>query len=235
MKKSLYTLFLIPLCIMSMLTIAYIFAKDEPLFFLKNIKLNGIQQLRDNDVMGRAAPFHSDSLFKVDITKMKEAIITHPFVKEVRIKRVYPFSLVIDVQEKKPSAIWADGDGQLHMLDENGEPFRGISKGDAKGLIVINAKEKNGAKSVYGQMTEWLKEGIIKEDTLSDVAYNEGNVTIYGCGCDNGVEIILGKEDQKGRLKRAVAVLEDAKRRGFLIKCIDARFERGAIIKERQG
>ena len=235
MKKSLYTLFLIPLCIISMLTIAYIFAKDEPLFFLKNIKVNGIQQLRDNDVMGRAAPFLSDSLFKVDITKMKEAIITHPFVKEVRIKRVYPFSLVIDVQEKKPSAIWADGDGQLHMLDENGEPFRGISKGDAKGLIVINAKEKSGAKSVYGQLNEWLKEGIIKEDTLSDVAYNEGNVTIDGCGCDNGVEIILGKEDQKGRLKRAVAVLEDAKRRGFLIKCIDARFERGAIIKERQG
>lgn len=235
MKKSLYTLFLIPLCVISMLTIIYIFAKDEPLFFLKNIKVNGIQQLKDNDVMGRAAPFLSDSLFKVDITKMKEAITTHPFVKEVRIKRVYPFSLVIDVQEKKPSAIWADGEGQLHMLDENGEPFRGITRGDAKGLIVINAKEKNGAKSVYGQLTEWLREGIIREDTLSDVSYNEGNITIYGCGCDNGVEIILGKEDQKGRLKRAVAVLEDAKRRGFLIKCIDARFERGAIIKERQG
>jgi cell division protein FtsQ len=235
MKKSLYTLFLIPLCIISMLTIIYIFAKDEPLFFLKNIKVKGVQQLNDHDIMGRAAPFLRDSLFKIDITKMKEAIVTHPFIKEVRIKRIYPFSLVIDVEEKKPSALWVDSEGQLHVLDENGEPFRGITKGDAKGLIVINAKEKNGAKSVYGQLNEWLREGIIKEETLSDVAYNEGNITIYGCGCDNGVEIILGKEDQKGRLKRAVAVLEDAKRRGFLIKCIDARFERGAIIKERQG
>jgi len=235
MKKSLYTLFLIPLCVISMLTIVYIFAKDEPLFFLKNIKVNGVQQLKDYDITGRAAPFLKDSLFKIDITKMKEAIISHPFVKEVRIKRVYPFSLVIDVEEKRPSALWADGEGQLHVLDENGEPFRAITKGDAKGLIVINAKEKSGAKSVYGQLNEWLREGIIKSESLSDVAYNEGNITIYGCGCDNGVEIILGKEDQKGRLKRAVAVLEDAKRRGFLIKCIDARFERGAIIKERQG
>jgi cell division septal protein FtsQ len=82
---------------------------------------------------------------------------------------------------------------------------------------------------------EWFREGIIKQESLSDIVYNEGNITIYGCGCDNGVEIILGKEDQKGRLKRAVAVLEDAKQRGFLIKSIDARFERGAIIKERQG
>jgi cell division protein FtsQ len=218
-----------------MLTIIYIFAKDEPLFFLKNIKVKGIQQLKDNDIMGRAAPFLRDSLFKIDISKMKEAIVSHPFVKEVRIKRVYPFALVIDVEEKKPSALWADSEGQLHVLDENGEPFRGIAKGDGKGLIVINAKEKSGAKSVYGQINEWFREGIIQQEALSDVAYNEGNITIYGCGCDDGVEIILGKEDQKGRLRRAVAVLEDAKRRGFLIKCIDARFERGAIIKERQG
>jgi cell division septal protein FtsQ len=88
---------------------------------------------------------------------------------------------------------------------------------------------------VYRQINEWFREGIIKKDDLSDVAYSEGNITIYGCGCDDGVEIILGKEDYTSRLKKAVAVLQDAKQRGFLIKCIDARFEKGAIIKERQG
>jgi len=235
MKKSLYTLFLIPLCLISMLTFFYVFAKDEPLFFLKNIKVNGIHHLKDHDIISRVAPFLRDSLFMVDISKMKEAIISHPFVKEVRIKRVYPFSLVIDVQEKKASALWADGEGQLHVLDENGEPFRQFTKEDTKGLIVINAKDKNGAKNAYRQINEWFREGIIKQEALSDVAYNEGNITIYGCGCDDGVEIILGKEDQKGRLKKAVVVLEDAKQRGFLIKCIDARFEKGAIIKERRG
>ncbi len=61
MKKSLYTLFLI-LCIISMLSIVYIFAKDEPLFFLKNIKVKGIQQLKDHDITGRAAPFLSGLL-----------------------------------------------------------------------------------------------------------------------------------------------------------------------------
>ncbi|OPX98685.1 MAG: cell division protein FtsQ [Syntrophorhabdus sp. PtaU1.Bin002] len=233
MKKTLYMLFLIPLCVLSMLTVIYIFAKDEPLFFLKNIKVNGVQQLREPDIMGRIAPFLSTSLFKVDIAKMREAIVSHPFVKEVRIKRVYPFSLVIDVKERKPSALWVDGEGQVHVLDESGEPYRGLTKGDVKGLFVINAREKSEAKSLYKQVNEWFQEGLIKQDVLSDIAYNEGSITMYGA--EDGVEIILGKEDQKGRLKRAVAVLEDAKKRGFLIKCIDARFERGAIIKERQG
>jgi len=233
MKKTLYMLFLIPLCALSMLTLIYIFAKDEPLFFLKNIKVNGVQQLREPDIMGRISPFLSTSLFKVDTVKMREAIVSHPFVKEVRIKRIYPFSLVIDVKERTPSALWVDGEGQVHVLDESGEPYRGLTKGDVKGLFVINAREKSEAKSLYGQVNEWFREGLIKQDALSDIAYNEGSVTLYGS--EDGVEIILGKEDQKGRLKRAVAVLEDAKKRGFLIKCIDARFERGAIIKERQG
>jgi cell division protein FtsQ len=233
MKKALYMLFLIPLCVLSMLTVIYIFAKDEPLFFLKSIKVNGVQQLREPDIMGRISPFLSTSLFKVDTAKMREAIVSHPFVKEVRIKRVFPFSLVIDVKERIPSALWVDGEGQVHVLDEFGEPYRGLTKGDGKGLFVINAREKSEAKSLYGQVNGWFREGLIKQGALSDIAYDEGNITIFGS--EGGVEIILGKEDQKGRLKKAIAVLEDAKKRGFLIKCIDARFERGAIIKERQG
>jgi cell division septal protein FtsQ len=63
--------------------------------------------------------------------------------------------------------------------------------------------------------------------------YNEGNITLFSL--NDGVEIILGKEERPERLKRAVAVLEDAKKRGLLIRCIDARFENGAIIKERKG
>ena len=73
-----------------------------------------------------------------------------------------------------------------------------------------------------------------KRDAISEVMYRDnGNMTLFSL--DDGVEIILGKEDQGERLKRAVAILDDAKKRGLLIKCIDARFERGAIVKERKG
>jgi cell division protein FtsQ len=154
-------------------------------------------------------------------------------VKEVRIKRVYPFSIVIDVKEKTPSALWVNHLGDVFVLDEYGEPFRGLTQGDKKGMFIINAKEKNDVKSVYREINSWLTEGIITKETLSDVSYNEGNITIFGL--EDGLEIILGKEDQKDRLKRAIAVLGDAKKRGLLIRCIDARFERGAIIQERKG
>jgi cell division protein FtsQ len=233
MKRILYMLFLVPVGILSMLTLIYLFSKEEPLFFLKNIKISGAAQLKEKDIMNKVSPFLRESLLKVDAAKMKEAIISHPFVREVTIKRVFPFSMVIDVKEKTPSALWVNGQGDVMVLDETGEPFRGFAKGDAKGMYIISAREKGDAKSIYREVNGWVVEGIIKKDLLSEVSYSEGNITIFGM--DDGVEIILGKEDQKKRLKRAVAVFEDARKRGLLIKCIDARFEKGAIISERKG
>jgi len=233
MKKVLSMCFIIPVCILSMLTLVYILSKEESFFFIKNIRINGNEQLKDGDIMGRITPYLKETLFSVDASKMQEAIISHPFVREVRIKRIYPFSIIIDVKEKKPSALWVNTGGEVNVLDENGEPYRQLARSDIRDMFIINAKEKTDVKSLYKEVNAWFTEGVIKKDAVSEVAYNNGNITIFGMG--DGVEIILGKEDQKERLKRAVAVLEDAKKRGLLIKCIDARFERGAIIQERKG
>ena len=233
MKKILSLFFVVPVCVLSMLITIYIFSREEPLFFIRNIKINGANQLKDGDIMGKVAPFVRENLLRVDIQKMNEVITSHPFVKGVRIKKVYPFSIVIDVEEKKPSALWVDGEGKVRVLDELGEPYKGLTGAEAKGMFLINAGEKADAKSLYREVNQWVAKGIIKKDAISEVSYNEGTVTIFGVG--DGVEIILGKDDQEGRLKRAISVLEDAKKRGLLIKCIDARFEKGAIIRERKG
>lgn len=233
MKNTLKFLFIIPLCLLSALTLVYLLGSREPLFFLKNIRINGTHQLGDTDVVGRVAPFLKESLLKIDVSKMKEAITSHPFVREASIRRVFPFSIVIDVKEKVPSALWVNGDGAIEVLDEQGEPYKPLKRGDAMGLFIINAKTRNDAKSIYRDVNAWTGEGVMKKESLSEVAYNEGNVILFGA--EDGVEIILGKEDQKMRLKKAMAVLEDAKTRGLIIKCIDARFEKGAIVKERKG
>jgi cell division protein FtsQ len=232
MKKAAYTLFLVPLCILSTLTVIYICSSEQPFFSLKSIKIKGIEQLTDGEVMGKACPFVKDSIFRIDVAQLKAAVAKHPFVKEVRIKRVFPFSLVIDVQEKKPSALWTQRDGQVQVLDEEGLPFRGLMKEKLKGLFMINAPDREEARRAFKALKGWADEGIVKRDGISEIVYNEGNVVLVA---DEAVEIILGKEDQKERLKRAAAVLEDAKRRGLLIRCIDARFEKGAIVKERTG
>ena len=233
MKKALYMLFIVPVCILSMLSIMYLSSKKEPLFFLQNVKINGTSQVNDKEIMGKISPYLKESLFRIDVVKIKDAIANNPLVKEVRVKRIYPFSIVIDVKEKTPSAIWVNQEGDLYVLDEYGDPYRKLSKGENKGLYIINAKEKSDVKNLFKEINGWTAEGILKKEKISEAVYHEGSLTIFGY--EDPIEIILGKEEQKKRLQRAVAVLGDAKKRGLVIKCIDARFEKGAIIQERKG
>lgn len=104
MKRLAYYLFIVPLCLLSVLTVVYLFSKEEPLFLLKNIKIRGAAQLTDGEIIRRAHPFLKESIFSTQVDKVKEAVLAHPFVKEVSIKRLYPFSLMIEVKEKVASA-----------------------------------------------------------------------------------------------------------------------------------
>ncbi|HEX2965712.1 MAG TPA: FtsQ-type POTRA domain-containing protein [Syntrophorhabdaceae bacterium] len=233
MKKMLYMLFLIPVCVLSMLSIVYLASRKEPLFFLQNLKINGINQLSEKEIISKVSPYLKESLLRIDPSKVQSAVAAHPFVKEVRIKRIYPFSILIDVKEKVPSALWVNGQGDPYVLDETGDPYRRISKGENGGLYLINTVERSDAKSVFSEVNAWSNEGVLRKEKISEVVYKDGNTTVFTH--KDPVEIILGKEEQKTRLKRALTVLQDAKKRGLVIKCIDARFERGAIIRERKG
>lgn len=232
MKRFLYILFLTPLCFLSVLTIVYLSTNKSLFFMVKEIKINGLKQLQEQEVVKRISPFLKETIFSLDGQKIREAVISHPFVRDVSIKTVFPFSVVIEVQEKKPSALWINPEGNIIVLDENGEPFRGIARGIANNMFIINTKEKSELKRVFNEVNQWIKDGIIKSDQISEVVLIDGNITLFFT--KDSIEVILGKEDLKKRLKRALIVLEDAKKRGLLIKCIDARFEKGAIIQERQ-
>ncbi len=233
MRRLPLYLFILPLCLISALTVAYLFSKEEPLFSLKNVKIRGASQLSDSEIMQKAYPFLRESIFSTQVDKLKEAVLTHPFVREVSIKRLYPFSLVIEVQEKTASALWVSPAGDVKVLDETGTPFRPLTKEDTKPLFVIQAKDPSAAKSVFKKVEAWVAEKSIKREAISEVIDADGSITLVYLG--DGVEVILGKEDQKARLKRATAVLEDVRKRGLFIRCIDARFDKGAIIKERKG
>ncbi len=174
MKRILYLLFLVPLCLLSVLTGMYLFSRTEPVFLLKNIRIKGAEQLPESEILAKIYPFLKDSIFGTDMGKVKAAITSHPFVRDVRVKRVFPFSILIEVKERVPSALWVGPGGDIRILDEDGAPYRALYKGDSRDLFVINAKEKNEAKSIFREVMDWDRQGIIKRDDLSEVVYDEG-------------------------------------------------------------
>jgi cell division protein FtsQ len=232
MKRALYIFILVPVCVLATLVGFYLYSRTEPAFLLKNIKIQGASQFSEAELLQKVSPLLGESIFKTDMEKIKAIVTSNPYVKSVRIKRAFPFSILIDVQERVPCALWVRPRGDVFVLDEQGQSYRRLKKEPTSNMFVITAKGEKDAKSIFKQVKGWVGEGIIGKNFLSEAAYADGNITLFSL--DGGVEIILGKEDQTQRLTRAMAVLEDARERGLLIKCVDARFERGAIIKERK-
>lgn len=233
MKKRWFPLvFIVPFGLIACLVV-YFFVKGEPLFLLKKIRIEGNAQVTEAEIMARIEPLLGDSIFSTDVGKVNAAIASHPYVREVRIKKVYPFSMSIAIREKEASALWVGQGGEVMVLDEEGVPYRRLRRGEATTTFVVNAPDRESASAAYREMTAWLKEGVATPGLLSEVVYQDGMMRLFGL--EDGVEIILGREDRKERFKRAMTVLEDAKKRGLLIKCIDARFDKGAIVKERKG
>ena len=113
---------------LSMLTLVYLFSKKEPLFALRNIKIKGMSQLSEGEIVKRINPFLQESFFGTDVGKVKETVPYHPFVRDVSVKRIFPFSLVIDVKEKIPSALWVRPTGEVSILDEGGVAYRGLMR-----------------------------------------------------------------------------------------------------------
>ncbi len=232
MRKLFYFLFLLCLSLISMAILFNFFSRKEPLFLVKGVKITGSRQLCEKEIMDMVAPhIGGKSIFEVNTEKVRKSIITHPYVKDVRIKRVYPFYLHVEIKERKPSALWVRPDGTLKVIDEDGYPYREMLKDEGVDFFLIHAKSQNEVREVFSLVSKWLKDGLISEDFLSQVLCLNGAFTII---TKENVEIILGNEELERRLKKAKRVLEDGKKRGLLIKRIDARFEKGAIVGERR-
>jgi len=121
------------------------------------------------------------------------------------------------------------------VLDEQGTaPFRTLARGDVQGLFLIDAKEAPEVKTAFDQVNRWDAEGINQEGIhlggpLPGRQYHAGR-RLTAASRSSWARRTRGRGSSGQR-----RVLEDAKRRGLLIRCIDARFEKGAIVKERKG
>ncbi|MCS7280244.1 MAG: FtsQ-type POTRA domain-containing protein [Desulfobacterota bacterium] len=207
-----------------------LFIKEEPILRLKGIKVSGCDQIKEEEIISLVLPKLGKSILNLDTQTIRKALMAHPYVAEVKVKRVYPFYLHIAIREKSPTALWAKPDGTVKIVDEEGRPFRDLMLREKSKLPLIHAENEENLKEGLILLKGWVAQNIVKSDFIAELVYSRKAVRVV---TTDSVEILLGREDFEKRLKKALKVMEDAKRRGVLIKCIDARFEKGAIIRER--
>jgi cell division protein FtsQ len=108
-------------------------------FEVKRVEITGmdrVDQLKVYDIVlaekDRAMPL-------VDIDKIRADLIDYGWIKDVRVSRHLPDTLVVAISERKPTAVWQRG-GVYSLIDEQGIELEKISRGQIGGLPVINGE-----------------------------------------------------------------------------------------------
>ncbi|MFL6861920.1 MAG: cell division protein FtsQ/DivIB [Allosphingosinicella sp.] len=94
-------------------------AAGEAGFSLRHVEIKGAQHVPQIEIYNIAFDQPSASMPLVDIQATREKLLRFGWVKDARVSRRLPDTLVVDIVERRPAAVWQHG-GRLALVDLEG-------------------------------------------------------------------------------------------------------------------
>ena len=88
-------------------------------FRVKSVDVQGIKRMDPRPVYEIALDQKTTAMPLVDVTDIRQRLLEFGWVKDARVSRRFPDTLVIDIVERKPAALWQDED-RLTLIDAEG-------------------------------------------------------------------------------------------------------------------
>lgn len=211
-------------------------------FAIEQVKVAGNLETSDIDVLGQLDLDGETSLVGLNADAARKAITELPWVESAEVRKIYPGTVLVSMQERKAYAIWQNGK-DLSLIDEDGDaivPFRPGRYGSLP-LVVGEGAEKrvkgfiadvSGYPGIAGKVRAYIRVADRRWDLLFE----------------NGVRVMLPENEPE----KALAQIEKLDRDKHLlsrdIAAVDMRLEdrvtvqltasgmesRDKVLKDRQ-
>lgn len=121
-------------------------------FEVKRVDVRGVKNLNELMVYERALAERDRAMPLVDLDKLRNELLELSWVKDARVSRQLPDTLVIDIVERKPSAVLRKAD-RFVLIDKTGHELEVISRKDAQGKLIVSGP---GAGQQVPELTQLL-------------------------------------------------------------------------------
>ena len=111
-------------------------------FEVKRVEVTGVNRIDELKVYEITLAQKDRSMLLVDIDAVREDLLANGWIKDARISRRLPDTLVVDIVEREPVAVWQN-QGRLSLIDRTGYPLEEITKEEIPELPVIVGKKAN--------------------------------------------------------------------------------------------
>jgi cell division septal protein FtsQ len=180
------------------------------------------------------------NLFSVNLKEVVRRLEFHPWIDQVRVRKVFPNKILIQIEEKKPMAIIQLE--ELYYIDIKGEIFSPVRNGDQYNYPYLTGLTRQGlekdpaeTKGLIMKALELLR--MIDQEKvppLKDISEIHMEKT-FGIQCftkTEGVEVKMGWEDFGDKLRRLFLIWSDLRKRGFSAVSIDCSDLRRIVVQK---
>lgn len=174
-------------------------------------------------------PYVTGSFLNVNVAKLREAGEALPWVRLIQVKRRWPDSLHLVVEEQQAIAQW----GSNALVNSEGQLFF-----PAKKTFPTRLTKLHGPEGTSMLMTQHLADAVIK---LSPIGLKVNELKMderrsWVITFNNGMNLMLGRAESKQRLERFISIYESGLQRyQEQIKTVDMRYTNGVSVVWKSG
>jgi len=213
---------------------AFFFALMKAYLFLitwTELKVKRIQVLSPHDSVARdiqamVDPASLGNLLLVDIAGLQSRIESHRWVKEARLRKVFPSSLKVEIKEREPAAVLKIGQSFM-LIDEQGVVLERLAAPEETGLPMLTDSSSFSSFNKEKLTLAWECLKSMTAEEKADIAAldltRSDSVSVYLK--DQPTQIILGSEGFSQKLKSFRQEREGLESQYGPLEYVDLRFD----------
>lgn len=173
-------------------------------FAIKAVTITGAHELTEGEILAIAGIGPRNSLLFLNVADIRASLKAVPLVKDVSVSKLYPNRLLIDLEERQPSALWQK-DGAVSLVSADGTVIDELHESRYETLPLVTGPGANEHIADYlalldaaGDLRPRIRAGIF-------VAGRRWTLKMVG-----GIEIVLPERGAPDALSRLALVEHDS-------------------------
>jgi cell division protein FtsQ len=194
-------------------------------FRVETVAVTGQRELTDQQIFAAAGVTNTSSLLFLDAESAREGLEKLPLVKSAQVRKLFPSTLSVTIEERKPYALW-QRDGSVSLIAQDGTVIDDTvdQRFTDLPLVVGEGADRRANEIVSALLATPELTGRVKGATL--VSQRRWNLTL-----DNGVVVKLPEEAPGQALKNLALLERDAKVLEKDILAVDMRMPDRATFR----
>jgi cell division protein FtsQ len=210
-------------------------------FAVDQVKVVGNRETSEIDILDRLGLDGWTSLIGFDAETARENIATLPWVEVAAVRKVYPHTLEVRVEEREPFALWQQG-SQLAVIERSGAVIAPFSGGKQALLPLIigtgapaKAPEFVAKIAKYPELAARVKGYIRIGERRWDLKLENGiTIKLPEEGEDQAIAALVRMDHENGLLTRDIAAIDMRLADRLVVQLTpEAAMQREAALSEK--